>query len=396
MPPLKSELTMTIVKDSLQKAYADDGIRAESEDEDTFYHEDSDESVGPDDGKKEVKFHHVVEVDKEFRGKTSDHLDPDPKVKHYMGKHYIGGNNDEKESVDPDDGEKEVKVRHVVEEDGEFRGETSDHLDPDDPKLKHHMGGNITYEDSDESVDPDDGEKVVKVLHVVEVGGELRGETFSHLDPDDPKVKRYMGNMGNLWGNNDEKEGNEEDSAESEYDPEMDELSSGELMRAAAEADDPSEESSEESFDSRQNRDQEAGELNGLPLIDKKYLPLVDKKQLEEKALQILNRKLGSRYNEDHKHVSTKSERIERIDRKIESSKTTRERIPNSILTISNLNSDHINQKVSKMLNFPVCIYFLAGHVEFGRLSKGKVFASGGSGDPLPGAFPSFPKSADP
>ena len=112
--------------------------------------------------------------------------------------------NDEKESVDPDDGEKEVKVRHVVEEDGEFRGETSDHLDPDDPKLKHHMGGNITYEDSDESVDPDDGEKVVKVLHVVEVGGELRGKTFSHLDPDDPKVKRYMGNMGNLWGNNDE------------------------------------------------------------------------------------------------------------------------------------------------------------------------------------------------
>ena len=343
MPPLKSELTMTIVKDSLQKAYAHDGIRAESEDEDTFYHEDSDESVDPDDGKKEVKFHHVVEVDKEFRGKTSDHLDPDPKVKHYMGKHYIGGNNDEKESVDPDD-----------------------------------------------------GEKVVKVLHVVEVGGELRGKTFSHLDPDDPKVKRYMGNMGNLWGNNDEKEGNEEDSAESEYDPEMDELSSGELMRAAAEADDPSEESSEESFDSRQNRDQEAGELNGLPLIDKKYLPLVDKKQLEEKALQILNRKLGSRYNEDHKHVSTKSERIERINRKIESSKTTRERIPNSILTISNLNSDHINQKVSKMLNFPVCIYFLAGHVEFGRLSKGKVFASGGSGDPLPGAFPSFPKSADP
>merc|ERR1719339_431611 len=105
--------------------------------------------------------------------------------------------------------------------------------------------------------------------------------------------------MGNLWGNNDEKEGNEEDSAESEYDPEMDELSSVELMQAAAEADDPSEESSEESFDSRQNRDQEAGELNGLPLIDKKYLPLVDKKQLEEKALQILNRKLGSRYNED-------------------------------------------------------------------------------------------------
>ena len=117
--------------------------------------------------------------------------------------------NDEKESVDPDDGEKKVEVHHVVEEDGEIVGERTDQLDPDDPKLKHHKGGKITYEDSDESVDPDNGEKVVKVTHLVEVDGEFRGESFSHLDPDDPKVKRYMGK--HYMGGNNENDPSDED-----------------------------------------------------------------------------------------------------------------------------------------------------------------------------------------
>ena len=37
---------------------------------------------------------------------------------------------------------------------------------------------------------------------------------------------------------------------------------------------------------------------------------------------------------------------------------------------------------------------FLAGHVEFGRVSKGRVLASGESGDLLPDASTSFLKSA--
>ena len=50
-----------------------------------------------------------------------------------------------------------------------------------------------------------------------------------------------------------------------------------------------------------------------------------------------------------------------------------------------------------KLLKVPNLIkknYFLADHVEFGRVFKGRVLASGESGDHLPVALTSFLKSA--
>ena len=96
---------------------------------------------------------------------------------------------DSDESVDPIDGEKRVKVHHVVELDGELIS-TVDEFDPDDPKLRHYMEG-----DKDKRVSQNEsvnGEKQVKVHHIVELDGELISETLDQFDPDDPKLKHYM------------------------------------------------------------------------------------------------------------------------------------------------------------------------------------------------------------
>ena len=295
MSSLKSELTMTMVKDSLQKEYANDGINnseTETEDEDTSYFEDSDESV------------------------------------------------------DPGDGEKRVKVHHVVEVDGENIRETVDHLDPDDPKIHQYLNGEKDQRDSRyESVD---GEKEVRVHHVVELDGKLVGESVDQFDPEDPKLKHYM------EGDNNEQEGNEEgDSDESEY----------EGVAQGGEADAPSEESSEENFDSQLKRAEEEeddveDELEGLPLV------LVDKEQLENKALEMLrNRKIGST-QEQHNQVSTKSELIENIKRRkveIEESKKTRESISNSIPIFSNLNPNHIMQSIQKLERCQISQFLFSG-----------------------------------
>ena len=147
---------MTMVKDSLQKAYASDGInKPETEDEDTSYFEDSDESVDPGDGEKRVKVHHVVEVDGENIRETVDHLDPDdPKIHQ-----YLNGEKDQRDSrYESVDGEKEVRVHHVVELDGKLVGESVDQFDPEDPKLKHYIEGDNDEQEGNEEDDSDKSE----------------------------------------------------------------------------------------------------------------------------------------------------------------------------------------------------------------------------------------------
>ena len=158
MSSLKSELTMTMVKDSLQKEYANDGINnseTETEDEDTSYFEDSDESVDPGDGEKRVKVHHVVEVDGENIRETVDHLDPDdPKIHQ-----YLNGEKDQRDSrYESVDGEKEVRVHHVVELDGKLVGESVDQFDPEDPELKHYIEGDNDEQEENEEDDSDKSE----------------------------------------------------------------------------------------------------------------------------------------------------------------------------------------------------------------------------------------------
>ena len=201
-------------------------------------------------------------------------------------------------------------------------------------------------EESNESVDPVDGEKPVKAHHVVEVNGELRGETVDQFDQDDPEIKHYMGVNDGKDGveEGDEENDDEDDSEESQYDPELLGIPQG------AHGEDPSQESFEENFDSRLKKLQEEEDLSD----EEEKLegsPLVDKKQLEQKALEILNRKIDS-MQVHHKQVSTKSEVIERINRRkveIESSKKTRESIPNSILI-----SIHISNTYNRLNHFKI------------------------------------------
>ena len=108
-----------------------------------------------------------------------------------------------------------------------------------------------------------------------------------------------------------------------------------------AQADDPSMESLGENVDSELSRQSEETDEEEPGEENLEGLPLVDKEQLEKKAEEILNRMINSHQThnrgiESDSQMTNTNKRINRTtDVEIESSKTTRERIPNSIL-ISN------------------------------------------------------------
>ena len=123
-----------------------------------------------------------------------------------------------------------------------------------------------------------------------------------------------------------------DDSEESQYDPEMEELLGD---GKGAEPVDVSKESSEENFDSRLKHLQEEDQSDESGKKKLEGIPLVNKEQLEQKALEILNRRINST-QEHHKQISRISEVVKSINRRrvLESSNTFHSR------NNSKLNSD--------------------------------------------------------
>ena len=123
-----------------------------------------------------------------------------------------------------------------------------------------------------------------------------------------------------------------DDSEESQYDPEMEELLGD---GKGAEPVDVSKESSEENFDNRLKHLQEEDQSDESGKKKLEGIPLVNKEQLEKKALEILNRRINST-QEHHKQISRISEVVKSINRRrvVESSNTFHSR------NNSKLNSD--------------------------------------------------------
>ena len=181
---------------------------------------------------------------------------------------------------------KKAKVYHRLEVDGELMKESEEELDIDDPAIKKYVESSNGDESWRVDRENDSEKKRAQLHHVVEVDGKVIAETSEGFDIDKG-----------------EQVGNEEDSSgENQVDPGMEE----EI--------DPIEESL-----SQQNKEKLGQEkLEGLPLVDKK--------QLEEKANEILNRRI------DRTRIFNRMDRHTEVEE--ESYKTTRESIPNSILIL--------------------------------------------------------------
>ena len=121
----------------------------------------------------------------------------------------------------------------------------------------------------------------------------------------------------------------------------IDDPDNGEAEGLEEQGDDPSMESLGENVDSELSKLSEETDEEEPEEEISGELPLVDKEELEEQAEEILNRMINSHQThnrgiESDSQMTNTNKRINRTtDVEIESSKTTRERIPNSIL-ISN------------------------------------------------------------